>query len=119
MKDPALIIGAFTARLCCHLIDPWGFYTLILRSLTNGSQRSAEERRESRESSFERDTQRKRKRNSEGDWLQERVCEVNPPVAKACNMQPGWTMWDLYQKFWQPFGGLLVDMERAGMLVDR
>ena len=52
-------------------------------------------------------------------WVQERVCEVNPPVAEACNMQPGWTMWDLYQKFWQPFGGLLVDMERAGMLVDR
>ncbi len=51
--------------------------------------------------------------------MQERVCEINPPVAQACNMQPGWTMWDLYQKFWQPFGGLLVDMERAGMLVDR
>ncbi|KAK9818799.1 hypothetical protein WJX74_001704 [Apatococcus lobatus] len=53
------------------------------------------------------------------DQLQERVCKVNPPVAEACKMQPGWTMWDLYQKFWQPFGGLLVDMERAGMLVDR
>ena len=51
--------------------------------------------------------------------MQGRVCQINPPVALACNMRPGWTMWDLYEKFWQPFGGLLVDMERAGMLVDR
>jgi hypothetical protein len=28
------------------------------------------------------------------------------------------TMWDCYVRYYQPFGELLTDMERAGMLVD-
>jgi DNA polymerase-1 len=29
------------------------------------------------------------------------------------------TLWDLYRATWRPFGGLLTDMEAAGMAVDR
>ncbi len=29
------------------------------------------------------------------------------------------TMWDFYLQYWRPFGELLVDMERNGMLVDK
>lgn len=28
------------------------------------------------------------------------------------------TLWDCYERYYQPFGELLTDMERAGMLVD-
>lgn len=28
-------------------------------------------------------------------------------------------MWDLYQQYWKPFGELLTDMEKEGMMVDR
>ena len=31
----------------------------------------------------------------------------------------GYTMWEMYLRYWQPFGELLTDMEREGMLVDR
>lgn len=31
----------------------------------------------------------------------------------------GYTMWDLYQDYWKPFGELLTDMEKEGMMVDR
>lgn len=31
----------------------------------------------------------------------------------------GYNMWEMYLRYWQPFGELLTDMEREGMLVDR
>jgi len=31
----------------------------------------------------------------------------------------GYSMWDMYRRYWQPFGELLTDMERAGMQVNR
>lgn len=31
----------------------------------------------------------------------------------------GYTMWNLYCDYWMPFGELLTDMEREGMMVDR
>ena len=31
----------------------------------------------------------------------------------------GYSMWEMYLRYWQPFGELLTDMEREGMLVDR
>ncbi len=31
----------------------------------------------------------------------------------------GYTMWDLYCDYWRPFGELLTEMERKGMMVDR
>lgn len=35
------------------------------------------------------------------------------------NPAPGKSMFDFYEKYWQPFGELLVKMETEGMLVDR
>jgi DNA polymerase-1 len=35
------------------------------------------------------------------------------PAFPACK-----TMWEFYQQHWRPFGALLVQMERNGMLVD-
>lgn len=32
---------------------------------------------------------------------------------------PGKSMFDFYKEYWQPFGEILVKMEREGMLVDR
>ena len=31
----------------------------------------------------------------------------------------GYSMWEMYLRYWQPFGELLTDMEREGMLVNR
>lgn len=28
-------------------------------------------------------------------------------------------MWNLYQDYWKPFGELLTNMEKEGMMVDR
>ena len=28
-------------------------------------------------------------------------------------------MWEMYQHFWRPFGTLLTDMEKEGMMVNR
>ena len=28
-------------------------------------------------------------------------------------------MWEMYQDFWRPFGELLTDMEKKGMMVNR
>ena len=45
--------------------------------------------------------------------LSQKSWEVNgKPIA-------GKSMFDFYQKYWQPFGELLVKMETEGMLVDR
>ena len=33
--------------------------------------------------------------------------------------EPCATMWEFYERNWLPFGELLVDMERNGMLVDK
>lgn len=30
-----------------------------------------------------------------------------------------YSMWDMYCRYWRPFGELLTDMEREGMLVNR
>ncbi len=34
-------------------------------------------------------------------------------------VREGYTLWDLYQDYWKPFGELLTDMEKEGMMVDR
>ena len=42
-------------------------------------------------------------------------------IAQAIGLTDGtsYTMWDLYQDYWQPFGKLLTDMEAEGFNVDR
>ena len=48
---------------------------------------------------------------------------MDPAVARATGVDrpggQGYSMWDLYRDYWQPFGLLLTDMERQGMMVDR
>ena len=35
-------------------------------------------------------------------------------------MRPdSYTMWEMYRHYWAPFGELLTDMEREGILVNR
>jgi hypothetical protein len=45
----------------------------------------------------------------------EQSIPATPPSASGEH----YSMWDMYQRYWQPFGELLTDMEREGMLVDR
>lgn len=43
-----------------------------------------------------------------------------PNKAQQQALHPGgYSMWEMYLRYWQPFGELLTDMEREGMLVDR
>ena len=53
--------------------------------------------------------------------LKEMKATLDPAVA-AAYARSGVTistLWDLYRTVWRPFGGLLTDMESAGMAVDR
>ena len=56
--------------------------------------------------------------------LDSQECIMDADVARALKMQRSDlgrqpTMWDMYDRFWRPFGEQLTDMETAGMLVDR
>ena len=46
---------------------------------------------------------------------EEQSIPVTPPPESGGH----YSMWDMYQRYWQPFGELLTDMEREGMQVDR
>jgi len=46
------------------------------------------------------------------------LCELTCWGAVA-GWKDSYTMWDLYQQYWKPFGELLTDMEKEGMMVDR
>lgn len=47
-------------------------------------------------------------------------CDMDPSIRVALRIQQGrFSMWDMYQRFWKPFGDLLTDMENRGMLVNR
>lgn len=52
--------------------------------------------------------------------LLETPCVMDPFIQRPLGTRPAeFTMWDLYEKFWRPFGELLTDMEKEGMLVNR
>lgn len=46
---------------------------------------------------------------------EEQSIPVTPPPESGGH----YSMWDMYRRYWQPFGELLTDMEREGMQVDR
>ena len=50
--------------------------------------------------------------------LQRTACDPDPAIAQALGISRI-TMMDFYRKFWLPFGELLTDMEKEGMLVNR
>ena len=53
------------------------------------------------------------------DSLSKTPCIMDPAIPRALQIPAAFSMWDLYEKFWKPFGGLLTDMEKEGMLVNR
>ena len=54
-------------------------------------------------------------------WLQNKLsdmpCHASIPAADA--REAGYNMWHMYVRYWKPFGELLTDMEKEGMLVNR
>lgn len=48
-------------------------------------------------------------------------CEASIPSQQQLQelFPAGYNMWEMYIRYWQPFGELLTDMEREGMLVNR
>ena len=54
-----------------------------------------------------------------GVLLQATPCEMDPAIQAALQVNSDFTMWNMYEKFWLPFGELLTDMEKEGMLVNR
>jgi DNA polymerase I len=44
-----------------------------------------------------------------------------PPAAAYPEREdmPRYSLWHMYQRYWQPFGDLLTEMEKEGMLVDK
>jgi DNA polymerase-1 len=64
--------------------------------------------------------------DAQATWLlrESLECKLRNMPVEACKIlaekyKPCATMWDFYQQYWKPFGELLVDMERNGMLVDK
>ena len=51
--------------------------------------------------------------------MEMRCVEQSIPETPPSASGGEYSMWDMYQRYWQPFGELLTDMEREGMLVDR
>lgn len=51
------------------------------------------------------------------------ACNMDPAIEAALGISSeegrSFSMLDLYKNFWQPFGELLTDMEKEGMLVNR
>lgn len=50
--------------------------------------------------------------------LRQTPCVMDASICAVLGTQNA-TMWDLYQQFWCPFGELLTNMEKEGMLVNR
>lgn len=46
-------------------------------------------------------------------------CSVDPAIGSALGLADSYTMMDFYEDNWRPFGELLTDMEKLGMLVNR
>ena len=49
--------------------------------------------------------------------LSSTACDASIPAANQ--RQPDYSMWQMYERYWMPFGKLLTDMEKEGMLVNR
>lgn len=45
-------------------------------------------------------------------------CEMDPAL-QPLEMGRCRNMWEMYKDFWRPFGELLTDMEKEGMMVNR
>ena len=50
--------------------------------------------------------------------MQDMACEMDAALQKL-EMGRCSNMWEMYQDFWRPFGALLTDMEKEGMMVNR
>jgi hypothetical protein len=54
-------------------------------------------------------------------WLQSKLrntlCHASIPAPNA--READYNMWQMYVRYWKPFGELLTDMEKEGMLVNR
>ena len=50
--------------------------------------------------------------------VQARPCVMDAQIQKATGNRPI-TMFDMYGKYWRPFGLLLTEMEKEGMTVNR
>lgn len=45
------------------------------------------------------------------------ACDASIPAPHQ--READYNMWHMYQRYWKPFGKLLTDMEKEGMLVNR
>ena len=45
------------------------------------------------------------------------ACDASIPAPSQ--READYNMWHMYERYWQPFGKLLTDMEKEGMLVNR
>ena len=52
------------------------------------------------------------------DQLCETSCQLDPAIRGVLDVEVD-TMLDFYENYWKPFGELLTDMEKVGMLVNR
>lgn len=50
--------------------------------------------------------------------LSDTACSLDPAIQEALDVGT-FTMLDFYESYWRPFGELLTDMEKYGMLVNR
>ena len=50
--------------------------------------------------------------------MQDMKCEMDAAL-QSLEMGRCKNMWEMYQHFWRPFGTLLTDMEKGGMMVNR
>jgi len=49
--------------------------------------------------------------------LSSMACDASIPGPSQ--READYNMWHMYERYWQPFGKLLTDMEKEGMLVNR
>ncbi len=49
--------------------------------------------------------------------LSSMACDASIPGPSQ--RKADYNMWHMYERYWQPFGKLLTDMEKEGMLVNR
>ena len=45
------------------------------------------------------------------------ACDASIPAPNQ--READYNMWHMYERYWRPFGKLLTDMEKEGMLVNR
>lgn len=50
--------------------------------------------------------------------LEATECTMDAAIVRDVHPD-GYNMWGFYQRYWRPFGELLTDMEKEGMLVNR